>query len=55
MQKKKLSNKKLNKKCLEILRNLEIFLFINPKHLKDFKTLLKAHLEYSKEAKEFYN
>ena len=55
MQKKKLSNKKLNKKCLEILRNLEIFLFINPKHLKDFKTLLKAHLEYSEEAKEFYN
>lgn len=37
------------------LKKFRNFLFINPKHLKDFQTLLKAHLEYSEEAKKFYN
>ena len=39
--------KKLNMRAMAILRNLEIFLFIDPKQKNKFKKVLEEHLNKS--------
>ena len=54
MIKKQLCSKKLNIKSMTILRNLEIFLFIDPKQKNKFKKILEEHLNKTNEHKNFY-
>ena len=42
---------KLNKRNFEILRNIELICFIEPKYIKDYSTFLKLHLKEEKEIK----
>ena len=46
MEKLKMTNnKKLNKSTLEILRNVELLCFIEPKNIKKFSEIIKNNLK----------
>jgi len=53
MKKYKIIKKRLSKKIIELLRNIQMICFINPIYLKQYSELLKKNLKGDEEQK-FY-
>ena len=53
MKKNKILNKKLNKRNIEILRNIQLLCFIEPKLIKNLSDILKNNLKDENEEKLF--
>ena len=54
IKKLKISNKKFNRKAIEILRNVELLCFMKPRNINKFADILKLNLNSKEKYKELY-
>ena len=54
IEKLKISNKKFNRKAIEILRNVELLCFMKPRKINKFADILKLNLNSKEKYKELY-